>query len=239
MTVEWESHGDGRYVGFLMRPPGLLTDFAYEVAIDGMVTSSCGGGHMANPVELPPEVMQMLQLPPDAPTMVKESKVHDCTSGGTANDRAAMESPSSPATDALHHLYRADAVEATIQAGVIAVQTNAVEVEPKHLLAAIAAVSDSGGGRLCARLSLRTGDVQNWRDRRGHSSWTIKWSLAASEAREIAEARGAELGYVDTLVLLRSVVLVEDSGVAEILLTSGVSVGQVVDAVDQAITSGE
>lgn len=91
MGIEWESHENGRYVGFLMRPPGLLNDFAYEVAIDGIVTSS-GGGQMAADIGgLPAEAREMLRLPPDAPTMVKELNIHDCASRGAGDSSSGRD----------------------------------------------------------------------------------------------------------------------------------------------------
>jgi len=88
MTIEWERGPDGRRFGLLMRPAGLLSNYAYEVGIDAVVTAT-GGSQMANAAELPAEVVEMLRLPADAPMLVSELVIHHCPFGGTANDRLA------------------------------------------------------------------------------------------------------------------------------------------------------
>ena len=100
VTIEWKRVPDGRYLGLLMKPAGLLNDYVYEVDIDAVITAT-GGGHMADRAELPAELVDMLRLPPDVPTIVRESIIHDCASGGTANDRAevAPEAPSSQSSE--------------------------------------------------------------------------------------------------------------------------------------------
>lgn len=129
--------------------------------------------------------------------------------------------------------YRSDAAKVVVEAGSIARRVAAESVAPKHLLAAIAGAVDTAGGRMCERLSLRyaIGDYST-ADASAGEGWNISWSSAAEEVIELAAASGADLGYVDTSVLLRCLLLVEDAEISEILSGCGLSVGEALDAID-------
>jgi hypothetical protein len=90
VSIEWECLPDGRYLGYVESPGSANFHYEVEFETDSGVRTGSGGGQSVDPANFPPEAIEMIQAAEARGLFKSRSNVHECSFGGTANDRAVL-----------------------------------------------------------------------------------------------------------------------------------------------------